>query len=837
METKISIIIASYFKSQLLDLGLCSLSNQIINFPYEILVLNDGIVDDTESICNKYKDQLNIRYIFTGQRNLDAPTWRGIGATLNEGVKLAEGNLIILSSPEIFHIDNHNITNLITPLCKNPKLITIPEGKDDSGNFLHHLRIDNNLKNMDYSLYDKLPDKLNTKLPFCIGMRKERFLSMNGFDSRFSGGYCFDDNDFADRLISEGGEYCLVDAKIVHLYHSRNTKDRKGLTDKQKILYRKNEQLYLEQVKLRNQKLTSESEKINPVSPIIQLEKKIEYQNRWHLEKIPKIVHFYWGEKTLPYLRYLTIESFIEYNPDWEVRFYYPKYPQIHKSWNTHEHKYDIHLTKDYYEELKQLPIKTIEVDFALINIDNNLSEVHKSDYLRWYLLSSIGGLWSDMDIIFIDSMNHLITLNTENNKEIDTIVCYHLPWLHSIGFLLSSKNNEYYKILWETALNYKYDRYNYQTVGSLLINSSMKKQDLNSLQFRFPNLKIDNLPMNSVYPYTTHLLKIMYDSKNTTYITEGTIGVHWYAGHPRVGEFVSIINKENYKTVNNIISETIDMALLKTKQEIIKFNRAWNFTKKYNKKELTIHSVVKNEPFIYYSIKSIYDYADKILLYDTGSDDVHTLEDIQQLLLEDNKHKITFKQISLDFDETKWTFEHVNEFAKDHKGLMSVGRVRQMQIDDTTTEFCMLVDGDEVHYKETMNKIVNEILPYLNEHIIGVNIPLIWFYDMKRVFRVAGLENTGRIWRTNKVIMNDVSPNEAHCFKDTKIPISITDEEYLIYKDLIPYAHFETLLKPWRRKIDINQLSFFKDTLPEVINEYPYYLERFLKERENKNG
>ena len=153
----------------------------------------------------------------------------------------------------------------------------------------------------------------------------------------------------------------------------------------------------------------------------------------WHLTKIPKIAHFYWGNEKLPYLRYLTISSFCKYNPDWKVRFYYPKYRQTKKTWNSKEHKYEIIVKKDYTEELKKLPITFVEIDFESLDLSNDLTEVHKSDYLRWFLLANVGGLWSDMDIIYIDSMNN-ISLNINDNNELNTLICYDWIKQNSIG-------------------------------------------------------------------------------------------------------------------------------------------------------------------------------------------------------------------------------------------------------------------------------------------------------------------------------------------------------------------------------------------------------------------
>ena len=49
-----------------------------------------------------------------------------------------------------------------------------------------------------------------------------------------------------------------------------------------------------------------------------------------------------------------------------------------------------------------------IQVDFQIYNFNNDMPEVHKSDFLRLELLSTIGGLWSDMDIIYFKPMNSL---------------------------------------------------------------------------------------------------------------------------------------------------------------------------------------------------------------------------------------------------------------------------------------------------------------------------------------------------------------------------------------------------------------------------------------------
>jgi hypothetical protein len=247
---------------------------------------------------------------------------------------------------------------------------------------------------------------------------------------------------------------------------------------------------------------------------------------------------------------------------------------------------------------------------------------------------------------------------------------------------------------------------------------------------------------------------------------------------------------------------------------------------------DLTIHSVVKNEPFFYYAIKAVYNYCDKILIYDTGSTD-HTLADIQQLIQEDVDKKIIFRQISLEFDEEEWSLNGLQSFIDEHRGKMSVGKCRQLQLDETETKYCMLVDGDEVHYRSTMEKITNELLPNFPEDKLCVGFPLIWFYDLKSTFTDATFPVNGRLMVNNAVYMSGDSPNEQHLIKGTGEFFTYEHPKYLVYNCVKPYAHFETVLRPWRRKSQVrpSNVAVFTDSFPEVMTENPSYLERYIRE------
>lgn len=271
--------------------------------------------------------------------------------------------------------------------------------------------------------------------------------------------------------------------------------------------------------------------------------------SEWCLKKIPKRAYFYWGNKTLPYLRYLTVYSFCKMNSDWEVILYYPKKITETNTWISTEHCYEINCS-DYFEELKKLPITLKEFDGRDIGIPNEYPEVFKSDFLRWHLLGQYGGVWLDMDIVFNKSMNNL-NLNTFKNKDLDTIVSIsNVPTLstfHSIGVMASSPKNAYYRYIMSKALKIKPDFTNYQSIGVVLLNTEFPTVE--SIRKKFPNLIIDTIAFDTVYAYyPMKLIENIFTPFSPNRLAPHSLGIHWYAGHPMAGEFTNKLTSENYK-------------------------------------------------------------------------------------------------------------------------------------------------------------------------------------------------------------------------------------------------------------------------------------------------
>jgi len=251
----------------------------------------------------------------------------------------------------------------------------------------------------------------------------------------------------------------------------------------------------------------------------------------WYLHKIPRIANFYWGGGKMSKLRYMTITSFMKYNPEWEVRYYYPKVSTIGHSWTTGEMKYEENW-RDYTHQVMKLPIRKIEVDFGVKDFTRDMSEVHRSDYLRWCLLAGDGGAWIDMDILFFRSMDDL-EVNNPNNADVETVVSIS-SYGHSIGFMMASEHNATFGKMRDHSIP-AYVSHKYQCIGSLLFNKLFPT--ITSI----PNSV--NLGMEAVYFYDANHTKEIFGMSTSPLDNPKSIGIHWYAGSDVAGEY---LNKTN---------------------------------------------------------------------------------------------------------------------------------------------------------------------------------------------------------------------------------------------------------------------------------------------------
>jgi len=204
-----SLLVTTFCRNELLEFGLDSM--QVPN-DIEVIVLDDGLLNDAKEITNKH----GFSYLHTGHDT--ELHWRIPGYALNIGAKRAKGDVIIITCAEMYHVNNC-IDLILKPFENDKYCLTIPNGAQDyQGAYLNNLK---NGKGHSQLIFEQKCCKLKNELPFFLGVNRNIFLAIGGYDEDFIG-QAFDDNDIVERLINYGCYYQKTQAQIVHLHHNRS---------------------------------------------------------------------------------------------------------------------------------------------------------------------------------------------------------------------------------------------------------------------------------------------------------------------------------------------------------------------------------------------------------------------------------------------------------------------------------------------------------------------------------------------------------------------------------------------------------------------------------------
>ncbi|MFA6012475.1 MAG: glycosyltransferase, partial [Desulfobacteraceae bacterium] len=107
------------------------------------------------------------------------------------------------------------------------------------------------------------------------------------------------------------------------------------------------------------------------------------------------------------------------------------------------------------------------------------------------------------------------------------------------------------------------------------------------------------------------------------------------------------------------------------------------------SKNRLVVHTLVCNEArWIWFALNSVLDIADELMVWDTGSTD-STPEIVRSV----NSPKIKFRQIG-----------PVDAEGHTH--------ARQAMLDETRSDWILILDGDEIWYKQSL-LVCNELISY----------------------------------------------------------------------------------------------------------------------------
>lgn len=242
------------------------------------------------------------------------------------------------------------------------------------------------------------------------------------------------------------------------------------------------------------------------------------------------------------------------------------------------------------------------------------------------------------------------------------------------------------------------------------------------------------------------------------------------------------------------------------------------------HKSTIWAHTLFKNEErWLWYSVTSIINYVDKVLLWDTGSTD-NSWKIAQELKLK-YKNKIDLKQYG---EVTVETFY----------------KARQAMLNETDSDWFIVVDGDEIWWEDSISKVITSITS--NKSITGFEamvVPTvnlvgdIYHYLPELAGKYKFGEHVGNYnLRAIKRNIKGLHSQGAHgvwgwADSDNK---QIQERNTFRFIDA-SYLHTTFLSRGEKRSDDIKVPKRAKKLKYEIGNKFPldyYYPEVFFKDR-----
>ena len=211
MKLNFSIIIPVYNRPQEIDELLESLTKQDFSDDFEVLVIEDGSTEKSESIVEKYTSKLNLKYFYKENS--------GAGASRNFGMQKASGNYFIILDSDVI-APNQYLLEVQKKLETN---FTDAFGGPDAA----HKSFTNLQKAINYSMTSVLTtggirgnkNSVGKFQPrsFNLGLSKRAFQKTQGFSKMKNG----EDIDLTFRLWENSFETQLIEKAFV--YHKRRS--------------------------------------------------------------------------------------------------------------------------------------------------------------------------------------------------------------------------------------------------------------------------------------------------------------------------------------------------------------------------------------------------------------------------------------------------------------------------------------------------------------------------------------------------------------------------------------------------------------------------------------
>ena len=399
-----------------------------------------------------------------------------------------------------------------------------------------------------------------TYFHFCAATFTSNIKKARGFSLEYKDGRCFDDDDLVFKMrsilklnmVTPPASECFV----IHQYHKPSPAVNCLSFDADDPILKGY---------LRNQAILAKKKADLAMTPL--------------RSTIPKIFHGYWDGSPMSFLNYMTVRTFHYYNPDYEIIVWVPSVRTKNNTWLEYVHRIP-YTGIDYWSMLQAESFVQIKyIDLAAIGFRNDASEVIKSDFLRLWLLSEYGGLWSDMDIFYVRPLCEMVTTN---RPDFDTLLVYDVQyfdkqdnnikaphvldpdtmqavWYFPVAFFMATKGNKFFTDMCNTAKSY-YDPLTYQCLGVKMFEKKfgIGEEAPSRIRDAYPELSI------SIHNHEIYLPILWYETERLfkhpdTPIPQASVGIHLFGGSNLYKQYC---NDPTSSTNNSCISTLINKFL-----------------------------------------------------------------------------------------------------------------------------------------------------------------------------------------------------------------------------------------------------------------------------------
>lgn len=210
---KISIVIQYYNRRSHLLKSLCSISKSVLSKDAEIVIIDDASDKDQsiDNICDFFPDLNIVLFKFTKEEKW----WSCPVITINKGISLCTGELIIIQCAEIYH-NGDILLDAKNRIQKNDYLVYGCNAltEHESNNLSNP-----NVEKKGWIWYQHSVNN-NRCYNFCTAILKSDLMELGGFDERYANGISYGDDDFILRVRRKGMNVISIDEPYTyHLHH------------------------------------------------------------------------------------------------------------------------------------------------------------------------------------------------------------------------------------------------------------------------------------------------------------------------------------------------------------------------------------------------------------------------------------------------------------------------------------------------------------------------------------------------------------------------------------------------------------------------------------------